>query len=210
MLLCLVAAGCASSPVSRTWQLDQLGSIGGQVPEVLGAPMTANRHGRKAICFDGKADGLFLPVNPIEGWPKFTIEILFLPEDDGPSEQRFVHIQDVQDRRLLIETRVDKNGSWSLDTFLRATETAKLTLLDRAKTQPTDAWYWAALVYDGKSMRHYVNGARQLEGPVDFPAMGQGRTSLGVRQNRIHWFKGCIAELRFTAAALDQRGLKAP
>lgn len=210
MLLCLAAAGCASGPPSRIWRLDQLGSIGGQVPEVLGAPKPTNKDGRKALCFDGKADGLFLPVNPIEGWPQFTIEILFLPEGDGPEEQRFLHIQDSQERRVLIETRVDKNGAWSLDTFLRATDNAKLALLDRAKTQPTDAWYWAALVYDGKTMRHFVNGVQQLDGLVEFPPLGPGRISLGVRQNRIHWFKGCIAQVRFTAGALARRALKTP
>jgi Concanavalin A-like lectin/glucanases superfamily len=210
MFLCLVVVGCASGPAMRTWRLDQVGSIGGQVPEVLGAPQPTNKNGRQAVCFDGKADGLFLPVNPIEGWPQFTIQILLLPEGDGPEEQRFFHIQDAQEHRVLIETRVDSNRQWSLDTFLRATDSAKLTLLDRAKTQPTDAWYWAALVYDGKTMRHFINGVQQLEGPVEFPPMGPGRISLGVRQNRIHWFKGCIAEARFTASALRPTSLQTP
>jgi hypothetical protein len=210
MLLSLAVLGCPISPESRTWRLDQVGTIGGQSPEVLGAPKAESREGHKALCFDGKSDGLFLPVNPIEGWPQFTIQILFLPDGDGPEEQRFLHIQDTTERRVLMETRVDRNRAWSLDTFLRATDTAKLTLLDRAKTQPTDAWHWAALVYDGKTMRHFVNGVPQLEGPVDFPALGPGRISLGVRQNRIHWFKGCIAEVRFTAGALEAKALKTP
>lgn len=210
MLLCLMAVGCATAPPSHSWRLDQLNSIGGQAPEVLGAPRPMTRDGRSALCFDGKADGLFLPVNPIEGWPRFTIQVLMLPEGDGPEEQRFLHIQDAQEHRVLIETRVDPNRQWSLDTFLRATDTAKLTLLDRARTQPTDSWYWAALVYDGKTMRHFLNGVQQLEGQVDFPPMGSGRISLGVRQNRIHWFKGCLAEVRFTADALPPGSLQKP
>ena len=92
--------------------------------------------------------------------------------------------------------------------FLRATDADKLTLLDPGKTQPTDRWYWAALVYDGKSMRHFVDGNKQLEGSVAFPPTGPGRISLGVRQNRVHWFKGCIAQVRFTPVALNSRDLQ--
>ena len=111
---------------------------------------------------------------------------------------------------VLIETRVTAQRTWALDTFLRATDADKLTLLDRARAQPTDAWYWAALVYDGRTMAHYVNGEKQLEGPVAFPAMGAGRVSLGVRQNRVHWFKGCIAQVRFSPQALAPAALRRP
>jgi hypothetical protein len=138
----------------------------------------------------------------------FTIEILFHPDGDGPAEQRFLHIQDEQERRVLIETRVSEDRRWSLDTFLRASDADKLTLLDRARTQPTDRWYWAALVYDGRTMRHYVDGEKQLQGEVAFPPTGPGRISLGVRQNRIHWFKGCIAQVRISEEALLPAALR--
>jgi hypothetical protein len=205
---CAHADGNAEAPGQIVWRLESLESIGGATPEVLGSPAALMRNGRKALCFDGKADGVFLDVNPLEGWREFTIEVLLSPDGDGPAEQRFLHIQDEQERRVLIETRVTQQRSWALDTFLRATDTDKLTLLDLAKTQPTDAWYWAALVYDGKSMAHYVDGAKQLEGSVSFPAMTAGRISLGVRQNRVHWFKGCLAQVRFTPVALEAASLR--
>ena len=192
----------AADTSKAVWHLDNLSSVGGLTPEVLGAPKRFSGKGITALCFDGKSDGLFLPVNPIEGWSRFTIEILFRPDGDGPPEQRFLHIQDDQERRALIETRLTDQRTWSLDTFLRATDTNKLALLDRAKSQPTDQWYWAALVYDGVTMSHYVNGIRQLEGAVTFPPTGPGRISLGVRQNQLHWFKGCIAQVRFSPSAL--------
>jgi len=110
---------------------------------------------------------------------------------------------------VLMETRVG-DGAWSLDTFLRTSDADKLTLLDRAQTQPADRWYWAALVYDGKTMSHYVNGAKQLEGEVAFTPMGPGRISLGVRQNRVYWFKGCIAEVRFARGAIPAARLRRP
>jgi hypothetical protein len=134
--------------------------------------------------------------------------VLFKPDGEGPAEQRFLHIQDSQERRVLIETRVTKERTWALDTFLRASDSDKLTLLDPAKVSPGDRWYWVALVFDGKTMSHYVNGDKQLEGPVTFPAMSAGRISLGVRQNRIHWFKGSISQVRFTPAALAPAALK--
>ncbi len=201
ILVALSAAGCAAAPPSHTWRLERADSIGGHAAEVLGAPVMKDEGGRKALCFNGATDGILVPVNPIQGWPKFTIEILFRPDADGPEEQRFLHIQDEDERRVLMETRVTSGQAWALDSFLHSSSTDRLTLLDRSKAQPTDRWYWAALVYDGQIMSHYVDGIKQLEGAVKFPPMSQGRISLGVRQNRIHWFKGCIAEVRFTAQA---------
>ena len=204
----MALSGCAATPEPMVWKLDRLDAIGGVVPEVLGAPTMQKRDGHKTLCFDGRSDGLLLPVNPLQGLGQFSIEILFHPEGDGPAEQRFLHIQDDQERRVLIETRVSVDHTWSLDTFLRASDADKLTLLDSAKSQPTDRWYWAALVYDGRTMRHYVDGEMQLEGEVLFPPSGPGRISLGVRQNRIHWFKGCIAQVRFSATALAPAALQ--
>lgn len=214
LVLCLLAGcahtGSAESPEPTVWNLDNVSSIGGQKPEVLGAPRPMSEKGRKALCFDGKSDGIFLPVNPIAGWGQFTIEILFRPDGDGPAEQRFLHIQDEQERRVLIETRVMDQRTWSLDTFLRDSDADKLTLLDKANAQATDQWHWAALVYDGNTMTHYVDGGPQLTGTVIFHPMGTGRISLGVRQNKVHWFKGCIAQVRFTAAAVAAASLQKP
>jgi hypothetical protein len=210
LALSLGLSACIDSraPAPQVWRLDGLGSIGGHRPEVLGAPRPVREGRRHALCFDGVDDGLILPVNPIRGMDQFSIEVLFRPEGDGPEEQRFLHIQDEQEHRVLIETRVTKERTWALDTFLRASDRDRLTLLDRSRVQPADQWYWVSLVYDGKTMLHYVNGKKQLDGEVAFPPMGQGRLSLGVRLNKIHWFKGCIAEVRFHAKALPEKANK--
>jgi hypothetical protein len=200
-LVALGTAGCAIAPTPQIWHLVRADSVGGHPAEVLGAPVVKEEGGRKALCFNGVSDGIILPVNPIEGWPSFTIEVLFRPDGDGPEEQRFLHIQDEAQRRVLLETRVTHERTWALDTFLLSSASDRLTLLDRSKVQPTDRWYRAALVYDGTTMSHYVNGVKQLEGAVTFPPMSRGHISLGVRQNKVHWFKGCIAEVRFTAGA---------
>ena len=61
----------------------------------------------------------------------------------------------------------------------------------------------ASLVYDGREMSHYVNGVRELSGTVAFGPLAKGRTSLGVRQNLVYWFKGRIRSLRITPTALE-------
>lgn len=210
VLGCLGAAGCATGPAQQHWRLEQADSVGGHAAEVMGGPTARVVGGRAALCFNGESDGLIVPLNPIEGWPRFTIEILFQPERDGPEEQRFLHIQDEAQRRALIETRLITPDSWALDSFLYSTATDRLTLLDRSLTQPTDRWYWAALSYDGSVMTHYVNGTKQLAGAVNMAPMSAGRISFGVRQNLVHWFKGCLAEVRFTAAALPPERLQKP
>ena len=77
-----------------------------------------------------------------------------------------------------------------------------LPLLDRTKEHSADAWHWVVLRYDGKSMTSFVDGVQELQGAVEFAPMAAGKTSVGVRQNKLYWFKGAIREVRFTPAAL--------
>jgi hypothetical protein len=175
--------------------------MGGHSTQVLGNPKPTGTGRDISMVFDGMGDGIFVPALPITGWQAFTIQVRFRPDGSGGEEQRFLHLEDELKHRVLMETRV-RDQQWSLDTFLFQDAARKLTLLDRTKLHPTDRWYWVALVYDGAKMSHYVNGELELEGDVAFPPMTTGRTSIGVRQNRVSWFKGAIAEARFTPAAL--------
>ena len=199
-------AANSQSPV--VWTLDNTESIGGHRPRVLGAPQLARAAGGgPALQFNGKNDGIIMPVNPLRGVSKFTIEILFRPDADGPSAQRFVHIQDARDSRIMIETRLIGGKSWSLDTFLHSGESS-CPLLDRTKRHLAGKWAWVALVYDGKRVADYVNGVKELEGPVNFAPMADGRMSLGVRLNRVFWFKGCIKQVRFSPVPLNPDDLQ--
>lgn len=65
-----------------------------------------------------------------------------------------------------------------------------------------------ALVYDGKTMASYINGVKELEGEVTFEPMTNGRTALGVRLNRVFWFRGSIKEVRFHPAAIEPSKLQ--
>lgn len=185
-----------------TWKLDRLDHIAGAATQIWGQPRVTDA----ALVFDGVQDGLLVETNPLERWDQFTIEVLIRPVAGGGAEQRFLHVQDESGMRVLLETRVDERGWW-LDTFLY-TEADRRTLIDPQRVHPLGQWHWVALRYDGKGMAHYVNGVREAAGPVKFGPMRAGRVSLGVRQNRVYWFKGAIREVRFTSAALPDAQLQ--
>ncbi len=185
-----------------TWHVDNLASIGGHAPRVEGAPKVVETDRGKAVQFDGVRDGLEIPDLPLAGAREFTIEIVFRPDADGPAEQRFLHLQEhASESRFLIETRVRPGSVWYLDTYIQ-TELGNCTLVDPQKTHPAGAWTAAALSYDGRTMRHYVNGREELARELAFRPLGPGRTSIGMRLNRVHWFKGAIRSVRFTPRAL--------
>jgi len=202
------ASGPPQDPATTVWTLRNLGKVAGLPTEVIGAPGVTSSGADAGFVFDGRADGVFVPNNPLEGWSAFTIEVRFKPDGTGSEEQRFLHIEDGRKQRVLLETRVTPDKQWALDTFLFQDAGHRLTLLDRKLLHPTDRWYWVALVYDGRRMSHYIDGVLELEGEVAFAPMTAGRTSIGVRQNRVSWFKGTIAESRFTPAALPPSRLR--
>jgi len=186
------------------WRLDNLQSIGGQVAEVLGAPRVT---AEAAVRFNGVGDGLILPVDPLAGMAAFTIEALIRPEAGGATEQRFLHIEDQHGNRATMEIRLTSDRRWALDTFLLGGDSRR-ALLDRTRLHPADRWTWVALRYDGRRMTSFVNGVEELEGAVNVTPFAAGRTALGVRLNRVYWFKGAIREVRFQARALAAADLQ--
>ncbi len=198
----------ANPPSPVVWTLDTVASIGGHKPEVLGAPeIVEAAAGGPALRFNGQSDGLFVPANPLAGWPKFTVEVLFLPETNCPEEQRFVYVTDDDGDRATLETRSADGLSWCLDTCLWSGDNNQ-TLRDTATLHPAGKWAWAALVYDGETMSHYVNGVKELESGIAFAPMTGGQVSLGVRNDRRYWFKGSIKEVRFIPEALNSNTLQ--
>ncbi len=199
----------AETSAADTWKLDSLTTIAGAPTELWGNPALTVDGAGASIRFNGKSDGLLVPLVPVANWKSFTIEILFSPDADGGAEQRFLHIQDEQGRRILIELRMLPDAQWCLDTFLYSDSGHRLALMDRALGHPAGRWYWAALTYDAGRMRHFVDGIKECEGDILFEPMAEsGRTSLGVRQNKVSWFKGSIREVRFTPAALPAEKLQ--
>ncbi len=102
----------------------------------------------------------------------------------------------------MFETRL-VNQRWLLDAFANSVASGKsLALMNWDVTHPTDRWYHIAMVYDGKTYTSYVNHQPQLSGEVELKPQGAGKTSVGVRINRVDYFKGAFHKARFTQKAL--------
>lgn len=199
-----------ASPESVIWRVSSANLVGGHIATVYGTPVTweTGSPDGPALFFNGVDDGLLISANPLEGAAAFTIEVLFKPDSTGPAEQRFFHLQDNQANRALLETRMI-DGRWALDTFLSSAESKqKRVLFDRTKTHPADRWTWVALVYRDGHMAHYIDGVLELADAVQFPPLRAGQISLGVRQNKVSWFKGGIREIRFHRTALPPEKLQ--
>ncbi|MHC4155445.1 MAG: LamG-like jellyroll fold domain-containing protein [Planctomycetota bacterium] len=188
---------------STIWSIDNPKSIAGYKTTVLGAPTVIATGKGSAVQFDGKKDGLIVQALPLAGAQKFTLEIVFRPDAGGRSEQRFLHLQqNATENRILIETRLTDDNRWYLDTYIQTPKGA-LALFNPQNTHPIEKWYNAALVYDGRQMRHYVNSVEEMSGALAFQPLGPGKTSIGVRMNRVFWFKGAIRQVRFTPRVVD-------
>jgi hypothetical protein len=97
---------------------------------------------------------------------------------------------------------VTEDGHWVLDTYLQSGDSS-CVLMDRSKQHPLGEWAHVALVLEGGTMKHYVNGQLELQGDLDFRPINSGRTSIGVRLNKVHWYKGAIGSIRITPQALN-------
>lgn len=184
------------------WVIDNTSSIHGVVPQLLGSPSVGTSPQGAALCFDGN-DGIVLDKHPLEGLAAFTLEVYVRIDgvtDPALSAPRFLHIESATGSRATIEARVTPT-EFHLDTFLLA-GTTKLTLIDSSKVHPVGRWTWTALSYSNGQMRHFVDGVEDASGAVTVPPLGPGKMSLGVRQNLVHYFSGCIRELRVTPAAV--------
>jgi hypothetical protein len=179
------------------WQFDSLERIGGHAVEVEGTPKVVDG----AVLFDGVKDALFLDVHPLAGAQRWTWETIFRPDSGGGAEQRFFHLQqDGAATRLLFEIRVAGN-EWWLDSYAHSGESGK-ALIDPAKRHPLGKWYAAAATYDGRTFRNYVDGVLEGEAEIALQPQGPGKTSVGVRINRVDYFKGAVRTARFSREAL--------
>lgn len=198
----LAAGPAAAAADARLWTFERLDRIGERPALALGAPVSM----AGAVAFDGVDDALLVGEHPLAGAGAFTIEAVFRP-DGGAFAQRWLHLaQDAGDAgvsggtRMLFEIRVT-NAGWYLDAFVKGPGYGH-TLADPAKLHPLGAWAHVAQVCDGRRYASYVDGALQAQGEIAFRPQGPGRTSIGVRMNRVDWFRGAIRELRFTPRAL--------
>lgn len=192
-----------AAPLPVTWDINHLDKIGGQAATTIGNPQVINTANGKAVLFDGLKDGLVVNTNPIAATAAFTVEAVFRPDSGGTTEQRWFHIQEAaNDNRVLLEIRLT-GDEWFLDSFIKSGE-EKRTLYSENFKHKTGEWYHVALVYDGVTMHHFVDGKEELSGPLTIQPLGVGSTSIGVRMNRVFWFKGAVRKARFTPRALSR------
>lgn len=198
----IISLSICNAQESILWQVDNLSQIGGHDVEIIGNPQVIETDIGTAIEFNGIDDGLIVDNNPMAGATAFTVEIIFKPYTGGGIEQRFLHFQQDDNNRILIELRNNNDENWTLDTFIKSGSSSQ-ALLDYSFVHSLDAWNHAALVFKDGAMEHYVNGEKELEGTVNYQVVNSGQTSLGVRLNKVSWFKGAIHSVRVTDDALD-------
>lgn len=202
--VCVALCACVAGE-EVTWNFDSLSEIGGHAATVAGDPKIISTELGKAIEFDGVDDGVFLDVHPLEGYSTFTVEVIFRPYSDGASEQRFFHMQEAaSESRVMFETRLVDNEFWFLDTFIKSGEQS-VTHYASDKLHPIGPWYHVAIVVDELTFSHFVDGQLELTAELEYKAQRAGLTSLGVRLNEVHWFRGAIKKVRITPRALQPR-----
>jgi hypothetical protein len=190
-----------------TWHFDQIGKIGGHPTEVLGHPQVIESPYGKAVQFGGNGDAIVVPEHPLAGATAFTWEVIFRPDADGAQAQRFFHIAETDpatgldtQNRLLFEIRI-VDGQWCLDSFA-GNRGQQIALLNCKALHPLDKWYRVTAVWDGKTLRNYVGDELQGEGPLVMEPEGPGRSSIGMRLNKVFPFKGAVLMARMVPRAL--------
>jgi hypothetical protein len=189
----------------EVWTFDRIDSIGGHPTTVLGHPRVIDTPLGKAVEFNGVDDGLQFDVHPLAGAEAFTWEAIFRP-DGGNAEQRWFHLEENPasgsdaNNRMLFEIRVI-DGRWCLDAFNKSGPVQK-ALLNRSSLRALGAWFHVAAVYDGTEFRSYIDGVQDGAAQIHLAPQGPGRTSVGVRMNKLFYFKGAIRMARFTRRAL--------
>ena len=172
---------------------------------ISGKPKIVNSPYSDAVLFNGIDDAFFLENNPLKGLSSFTIEAIVRQDPDGPEEQRFLHIGGTDSDRLLLETRTTNENKWYLDTFILCGESKK-ALIDPALLHPTGKWYHVVLTLDEKGkMSNFINGKKELDGEVIYKPINSGAMSIGMRQNKVSWFKGVIYKIRISRGVLEPK-----
>lgn len=169
---------------------------------ILGNPQICSSKYGNAVQFNGINDAIFLDEMPLEGLKQFTIEVIFFPESESKFEQRFLHYGEVKGSRVLLELRAIEDY-WYFDAYVNSDNEDK-ALIDSNLIHPLDNWYHLAYVVDNGLLSTYINGVKELESAIKFSPIQSGKTSIGVRQNEVSWFKGKIYKIRISNTALKE------
>lgn len=167
---------------------------------ILGNPTIVPSPYGNAVTFNGIDDALFLNEMPLKSLESFTVEMIFKPQSNGIFEQRVLQIGEITGDRMLLEIRVLDNN-WYFDGFV-ASKGVKLALATEELLHPLEKWYHVAFVVTPNSLTTFVNGKQELHNEYVFNPIEQGQTSIGVRMNKVTWFKGAIYKIQISPQAL--------
>ncbi|MFA9187091.1 LamG-like jellyroll fold domain-containing protein [Flavobacterium sp. FBOR7N2.3] len=167
---------------------------------ILGNPTMVQSPYGNVVAFNGIDDALFLKEMPLKGLESFTVEMIFKPESNGVFEQRILQIGEITGDRMLLEIRV-VDDNWYFDGFV-ASKGVKLALATEELLHPLEKWYHVAFVVTPNSLTTFVNGKQELHKDYTFNPIQEGQTSIGVRMNKVTWFKGAIYKIQISPEAL--------
>ena len=208
LLIVLLFSSCEDGRKEGViWSINTTNQIGGNPTTSWGNPKVISGEEGNVVEFDGQKDGLLVDDNPIAEEEQFTIEVDFKPYEGFPEnrEQRFLHIQDPEneDRRILIELRLNDRGEWFGDWYIKA-EDQSLALIDSTLTHPVGEWATISMEYKDGLLKGFVNGQEEVSGKINYLPIGEkAKTSIGTRMDKRSWFKGAIEEVRFFSEASD-------
>lgn len=188
-------------PGTIEWKIADLPDI----QSVEGNPKIVETVLGPAVQFNGKSDAYFLSTNPLKGMEEATIEFIFKPDGSGDFAQRFMHLGLLKGERVMFETRVNPNKTWYFDAHTALNNGKSMTLIDSTLKHPTDLWYNVTLIIYKDMVVTYVNGEPQRWGALKFIPINEGISSIGVRQNKVNWFKGLMYKIRITPKAILPR-----
>ena len=210
LIFFLTSVVCLSQPVGQdvsskkskptTWILSDFLQAGRTEFKILGKPEIVVCKYGNAVQFNGASDGIFLDQMPLAGLKKFTLELLLCPAKGGNFEQRYFHSGEVKGNRVMMELR-SNTTDWYLDAFFKSGDQQK-ALIETSLTHRLDQWAHVAFVVDRHKQQTFVNGHKELESKMEFQPFESGKTSVGVRQNELSWFKGAIYQIRITPKIL--------
>lgn len=199
LFLCLSFGLKAQQTENKTtteWLMANLLSENSSKLTINGKPKIVDSPYGEAVYFNGIDDAFFLNEMPLNSLQEFTVEMIFNPDVNGIFEQRVLHIGESRADRMLLEIRsVDSN--WYFDGYA-VSETNKKALANEKLVHPLGKWHHVAFVVTPNSLTTYVNGKQELQEPFSFLPIKTGQTSIGVRLNKVSWFKGAIYKIRIT------------
>jgi hypothetical protein len=187
-------------PLTVKWPVENF-RVGGYPTRQVGNPTIKNDGTGPAVCFSGSDDALVASINPLDMQTAFTIEALIKPAKDGAPVQNFLHLQDSEGNKILLQLMMGVGDKFKVHSFLQVAE-IKQDMENELSRYPAEQWYWVAFTYNGVGARLAVNGREEVSTPVTIEPMKSGELGIGFNLGENSYFKGCVRELRFANQAL--------